>query len=405
MCTIFRFGITLTVLIIFSKLLLSCSAAVITQNDESITPSSLGTYTDGTILFATVSSMSTEYAGPPKRSFGLSGSVHGYANVTLHLLNVNEGFKHFGISCNCSELLDIRPLNPNYILLLIKEPPNILRVKVMDWTNNILSDMSIDGQIQAIGTSMNDTRFFVAGINATQLLCIEYTINNNGQIINGSVNKSIVVQPRMTIDQIISLNNTWAWGIVLKETLNTNYYNYYFLIISPETENPKPIKLNEDRIPIVFSQIACTSNNFQYYCLFISYNDLLWVKINNNFTSNNQTNLFQSLCFDSAKIYTMSDIGFLVEVKTRTQITYMVLNIGIDYDDPNNAFGETVIDNDKDDFGIDPFILPNNTIVRILNEDNEFNFLSTNPSIPEKNQISKHNRIVFIYYNNMILIG
>lgn len=397
MCTIFRLGVTLIVLIIFSKLLLPCSA----QPQEvplPIPPSSLGTYTDGTILFATGDVM------PPgllKRSF--STYFASQLKITLHFLNTNGEFKHTDISCNCNDLLDIRPLNPNYLLLLTRDSPSNLTVKIMDWTNRILSNVSINAQITAIGASMNDARFFVAGINGTRLLYIEYAINDNEQIIDGRINKSIEIPGMMTINQITSLDYT-SWGIIFKERLDADYYNYQLLIISPETENSTLIKLNEDRISSILSQIACAANkNFQYYCLFTSYNDLLWVNIHNN--SKIQTNLFPSICFDSAKVYTMPNIGFLVEVKPRTYIKYIALNIEIDYEDPNNAFGESVIDNNQDDIDIDPFILPNNTIVRRLRKDNEYNFLSKGSSIPEKNQKSKHNRTVFtVNYDNILML-
>ncbi|PKC57614.1 hypothetical protein RhiirA1_472224 [Rhizophagus irregularis] len=380
MCTIFHFGVTLTVLLIFSKLLLPCSAQP-PQGPIPVPPSSLGTYTDGTILFATGDVKSP---GLSKRSF--NSNFASQLKITLHFLNTNGEFKHIDVLCNCDELLDIRPLNPNYLLLLTRDVPTSrnLTVKIMDWTNKILSNVSTNAQIQAIGTSMNGTRFFVTGINATQLLCIEYAINDNEQIIDGIINKSIEIPVSLTINQIISLDYK-SWGIIFKETLDADYYNYRLLIISPETENPTPIILNKDRISSILSQIACAANkNFQYYCLFTSYNDLLLVNIHNN--STNQTNLFQSICFDSAKVYTMPNIGFLVEVKTRAYIKYIVLNIDIDYGDPNNAFGESVVDNHQDDIDIDPFMLPNNTIVRILKKDNEYNFLSKGSSIPKKNQ-------------------
>uniref|UniRef100_U9TKB4 Uncharacterized protein n=1 Tax=Rhizophagus irregularis (strain DAOM 181602 / DAOM 197198 / MUCL 43194) TaxID=747089 RepID=U9TKB4_RHIID len=357
MCTIFRLGVTLTVLLIFSKLLLPCSAQP-PQGPIPVPPSSLGTYTDGTILFATGDVKSP---GLSKRSF--NSNFASQLKITLHFLNTNGEFKHIDVSCNCDELLDIRPLNPNYLLLLTRDIPTSrnLTVKIMDWTNKILSNVSTNAQIQAIGTSMNGTRFFVAGINATQLLCIEYAINDNEQIVDGRINKSIEIPVSLTINQIVSLDYK-SWGIIFKETLDADYYNYRLLIISPETENPTPIILNKDRISSILSQIACAANkNFQYYCLFTSYNDLLLVNIHNNLT--NQTNLFQSICFDSAKVYTMPNIGFLVEVKTRAYIKYIVLNIDIDYGDPNNAFGESVVNNNQDDIDIDPFMLPNNTIV------------------------------------------
>ncbi|CAB5165759.1 unnamed protein product [Rhizophagus irregularis] len=363
MCTIFRLGVTLTVLLIFSKLLLPCSAQP-PQGPIPVPPSSLGL----TLMELFYSLLAIQL------------------KITLHFLNTNGEFKHIDVSCNCDELLDIRPLNPNYLLLLTRDIPTSrnLTVKIVDWTNKILSNVSTNAQIQAIGTSMNGTRFFVAGINATQLLCIEYAINDNEQIVDGRINKSIEIPVSLTINQIVSLDYK-SWGIIFKETLDADYYNYRLLIISPETENPTPIILNKDRISSILSQIACAANkNFQYYCLFTSYNDLLLVNIHNN--STNQTNLFQSICFDSAKVYTMPNIGFLVEVKTRAYIKYIVLNIDIDYGDPNNAFGDSVVDNNQDDIDIDPFMLPNNTIVRILKKDNEYNFLSKGSSIPKKNQ-------------------
>ncbi|SRR6266542_2971741 len=191
----------------------------------------------------------------------------------------------------------------------------------------------------------------------------------------------------MKINKIISLNDTW--GILFTKE-SDNYHDYYLLIISSETEN-QPIKLNDEKIPNIFAQIDCVAG---YYCLFTSYNDLLWVKINDStlFRDKPPTNLFPSICFDSARIYTMSVASgecFLVEVKTRSQIKYIVLNTKIDYEDPNSAFGALIIDNNSDDFGIDPFILQNNTIVRILktNIDDAFYFSSDVPFIPEKSSM------------------
>ena len=102
----------------------------------------------------------------------------------------------------------------------------------------------------------------------------------------------------------------------------------------------------------------------------------MWVKTSNTHRNKGPKNLFPSVCFGTARIYTMPNACLLVEIKTQSQIRYIVLNTKIDYEDPNNAFGELVINNPSNDFSIDPFILRNNTIVRILKEDDDnFSFL------------------------------
>jgi len=378
MCIIFRLNITFIVFIVFYNLLLLCSAVL----DRS---TSLGTYADGTILFANISTTGGDPSATApvyvKRQVPGSGSYYNKPQFStqLHLLYPNGSLSTFDIPFDNN---DIRPLNPNYILLFTKDS----RLVIMDWTNKTLRDTSIDRQFQAIGTSMDDSRFFVAGINNTQLLYTEYTIENE-KIINFNSSINIPETHISKVTHIISLNyNKREWGVVImKEDVDANFYNHYFLIISPETKSLNTTKVNEDRIPKFFSQIACIDDyNFQYYCLFTSYNDLLWINVHNG----SVINLFESICFDSARIYTMPKIGFLVEVKSRKYIKYIVLNVEIDYNDARNAFGERIIDNDDKDFGIDPFILPNNTIVRILFND-KFYPLFTEPLIPEKNP-SKH---------------
>jgi len=156
-------------------------------------PISLGTYADGTILFVSAYYKKTsidEFRSPNKR--GLFGSI-----TKLHLLYTNGNFETFNISCGCDEILDIRPLNPNYILLLTKDfnDTEYTKLKIMDWTGNSICNRKLNKQFQKMGASMKDeSRFFVTGVNQTSLLYAEYIKNDDERIINGSVYNNITTE-------------------------------------------------------------------------------------------------------------------------------------------------------------------------------------------------------------------
>ncbi|PKC73479.1 hypothetical protein RhiirA1_451113 [Rhizophagus irregularis] len=100
----------------------------------------------------------------------------------------------------------------------------------------------------------------------------------------------------------------------------------------------------------------------------------------------------------------MPNVGFLVKATAKLNPKYYIFNIfEIDYLDPNNAFGEWIIDKNDNDLIDDIFIFPNNTVIQIrMNGTYAWNNLS---SIIPTNNPYKNTHIKSVYPSNNVNIG
>lgn len=236
----------------------------------------------------------------------------------------------------------------------------------------------------------NDSRFLVAEKNQTHLSYTEYTFNGGQIIISKTGNKSIIKNLQNEIKRVISLSD--IWGIVY-----TDFFAVYLVIFSIENQQ---ISLTRDHFECVVDD-----SQFYYYLIINDKSELTWWSNNSTTNKSKDIRLYSSIDFKSASIYTFSDIGFLVEVNVINEnneigkTRYLVINAY----DPIKAFRELVIDW-SDWFSnhviykdavtlLQGFILPNNTIVRILKKDKLLIFLSTDFSL----MIPKSMCYIYIY--------
>ncbi len=397
----FRSNVTPIMIIIFSILLLPYSSIenpITYKESKALSPFlissfEMGTYADGTILYRVL------FKNNPN-------------NINLRLLHPNRTFYYIDTNISCIFCHVLHPLNPNYILIedrMITQNKSV--ISIMDWKGNIISDLSFERTLNDpspfLATSKkNESRFLVVNYGKTksQLLCVEYTINSDGQVDERTNIKTMFDE--IKIEKLVTLNDTW--GIVFTARGVSSSY-CYFSILSNEAKGqiPNDFKLHDvSSKNAFFFGMACVADFVQHYCLYINdeYNLMLFMIYSNNISK--PTNLFSSFSFAKSYIYTIPNVGFLVEVielsKSSSQIRYFVLNIEIDYYGLNNAFGEWVV---KEPVYNYPFILPNKTIIHlIMDDDGSFSFSSKDLSSIIPKSMHCYFILYIVFINNNILI-
>src|SRR6266498_3381916 len=158
-------------------------------------------------------------------------------------------------------------------------------------------------------------------------------------------------------------------GILLSST------SKFFLFFVPTDKKLKRIPWSKSTNPIV--QLDCVIDDFdiQFVCLYVNNRVLGWR--GSNYTKGEDRRLYRTIDFTEARIYTISNFGFLVMMKYQSeskQTRFLVI-------DAYNlkTFGEFVMDwspyfdnmyrvfSNHDQYN--PSILPNNTIVNALTKD------------------------------------
>ncbi|GBB98117.1 hypothetical protein RclHR1_03140016 [Rhizophagus clarus] len=404
MSAIFRHNISLTILVAFVVILISCPS--IQTKDIVIYNSSVqddsyqdiiatGSYADGTILFV--------IKGDDRDSLCLirpNGTLEFISNTEIHCKPMNN-------SC------DYYLLNPNFVVATYIENVgnnNGLGVAtIIDWTGKVI--LRNIKSINVLRINEKNDRFLIMKHNNE---FIEYHSYNNGTIINrtGSLHFNNT-DKRHDIVDLFPFDN--AWGIL--STVKNQ--QYFFSIVQAQSKNKT---LHVEKLEDLSDVRTCiTTNNqtndIQYYCLYITqYNHTLKLVNINNLSLNdntfelNSTDLFPDIGFDtSTYIHVIPNIGFLVEATAYLKTKYYIFNISIDYFDSNNAFGELIINNNhNDDIGNNIFILPNKTIVRIIKKRNEIKFVQSDISshIPKNNPYNNtHIKQVYPPNNELINVG
>jgi len=338
--------------------LLLCSSIDITykENNEIITFKNLGTYADGTILFDVAFEKDSDFSHNIRLL---------HPNGTFNFIDNNN---FLNIPCGDLHCYEIYPLNPNYLLIALK---NDSRVMIMNWTGYIINSIPLDRTYSFLATSeKNDSKFLVADYEESrvQLLYDEYIIDGDGQIIRGmNGNQTMNNGEIVKIISIISINDTW--GIAFMQMTDC------YLLIIP-TNRPIHISFGFGR------EIACVVDKVKYYCIISYYDSLIWFNINKS--TPDVVSQFKRFTLKKGfitHISTISDVCFLIQYGTDS---YFVLNNEIDYGDPNSVFGELVLNDNFTHIGT----FPNNTIVRMMIFDfykdlYNLSFTNLTPRIPK----------------------
>jgi hypothetical protein len=338
------------------KVIYSSSIQNNSSHDDS---SAIGAYNDGTILFSIGSKDSLRLIHP-------NGTLGFINNIIIHCKSKN--------SCN------YYLLNPNYVIIIYLENNDTLVGTVIDWMGNrILKNFKPINRLLSI--SEKNDRFLIMEYKNE---FTEYHVENNGTITNRTSSLGFSNKNKgHIIIEIISLDDAWGFISIAKEKEG----EVFFSIIHAES-NHKTLNVKRLEDYLYFSSKCITNdrtNDIQYCCLYRTrYNHTLKLVNINNLTLNDNTfnlkstDLFPDIGFDTVThIHTIPNVGFLVEAVANLKTKYYIFNFfEIDYFDPNNAFGEWIMNNNNNDLiGNNIFILPNKTIVQIIKNGDSIKFV------------------------------
>jgi hypothetical protein len=377
-----RSNVISIVLVIFSTLLLLCSSfdnSITYKEENAILSKVQGVYADGSILFE----LDIGKKRDNLRLLKPDGSI-----MFIEIPNMFQ---------SSDFVSDKHTLNPNYIIL-----NNDTAIIIMDWTGNISNTI----KYSTFGVSKkNDSKFLVIdqeNSDLQKILYTEYTVSSDstGKIV---MNGNPAIQQIQYLSllgltlkdiKIFSLNDAWMLNLASDNKPN------YIVIISAETKNQTLIPIPYFSINRYGSDCSVdNNNNFQYYCLYKRTDNTLkldTIRIN-KFTIPGGDLTISPWSWTNS-IFTISGGFLLRDSVDRTKTTYYVMNPEIDYTH-SNALGELIMDlNDRENYD-SPYILPNNTMVNIINDGSSITFLSTDlyPMIPPKSMYSDFFIIFYIY--------
>ncbi|RIA80457.1 hypothetical protein C1645_838654 [Glomus cerebriforme] len=360
------------------------------ENISDFGYTSVGTYADGTILIQIIFQESNILNF---RLIHPNGTITFIDNINIPCdlcPNINVGNAIYPCYlCTFAAYI----LNPNYILITYQQNQNTGNMGIIiNWSGiTTTSNFILGGQNDIIKIVSNNDggKFLSVGYNymiTNQLSSTEYSINNDGQII-GMISGNLafndidgtVVTVNNQID-IFSLNNTW---VIVFMDINSDVF---FSIIQAESNQALNVFRTLKLIGVAaYQKTVCISNkeiDTQYYCLFRNFDDKLKL-FNINNLNYSLTDLFPFIDYYN-NLNSIPNVGFLVELgtdlKSSLQTKYFVLNGEINYSDPINAFGEFITENyyiNDSIYLFDRlFILPNNTMVQMVKNNNSLTFVS-----------------------------
>ncbi|GES93451.1 hypothetical protein GLOIN_2v1871822 [Rhizophagus clarus] len=422
----FKFIIIYIFLLLLSFPCLSNNNLTYNENDIVIGYTTIGTFSDGTILFQVIFENTPSYTN--LSLIYPDGTLNFINNISIPCNSCMNSDDDIYVSCLCMNKIYL--LNPNYIIITYVQVGELMGL-IIDRKGIVITSNFILGEafsIYRIVSEDDGGRFFVVRQiveTPEQLLCAEYLVNSNGQIsniISGNLTfnniDGIIIDNIITFDAF-SLDGTWAIVFqVIFSNQDNQHDNSYFSIGDDSNQELYVFKtLRLFGITSYLQASVCVANkgiSIQYHCLFINYDSKLKL-INIIDLNSNNTSSIDLIAFTINQynvIYAIPDTGFLIETTSNLQLDYFVLNTSIDYSDTNNAFGELITDNyyinDSDLSYNHLFILPNNTIIQMLANEGSFTFLSTDLSskIP-KDEPYKNTHINKVYpsQNDLISIG
>ncbi|PKC11790.1 hypothetical protein RhiirA5_497429 [Rhizophagus irregularis] len=353
MSVIFRNNTSSIIFIVLVIILISCPP-IQTKDDPFRNAKAIGAYDDGTILVEVKDSLRLIYP---------NGTPHSIPKI------------------HCKKKCHYHLLNPNYVIITYDNNVGM----IIDWKGSkILKRFKYD----KLSIGEKNDKFLIMRHNEFT----EYHIEH-GKIVKITnslhFDKSHKEHKEHKITEIFSLDD--AWGI----TISSEKKKSFFSIIKTESKSKT---LTTEELEDFAGPSKCITknknNDIQYYCLYRTHTHRLKLvniknlSLNDNTFDLTSTDLFQSdISFETKTfIHIMPNVGFLVEATAKLNPKYYIFNIfEIDYFDPNNAFGEWIINNNDNDFIDDNiFILPNNKAIQIRKNGKYVNDLSS--KIPENNQ-------------------
>ncbi|GES93450.1 hypothetical protein GLOIN_2v1871822 [Rhizophagus clarus] len=399
------------------------------ENNSDFGYTSIGTYSDGTILIQILFINNNNYNF---RLIHPNGAITFINNVIIPCDScpniIVDDNQYPCYSCTIAVYL----LNPNYILIAYQQNQNTGYMgMIMNWAGIVTANnLVLGGVTDIIKVIRNDNggKFLVVRYNymmLSQLSSTEYYFNNDGQI-NGMINGNLVfndvdgtgvIEINNQID-LFSLGDSWAIVLMSMDS------SVFFSIVQAESNQVlsvfKTLKLTS---VAAYQDTVCIADekiNNQYYCLFRNFDNKLKL-INIASLIPNSIDLFPFIDYYN-KIYLMPKVGFLVEIgadlqsnniQSNLQTKYFILNYEIDYSDViNGAFGEFITENYYANDTIylfdRTFILPNNTFIQMIKNDDSLTFVARDlsPIVPKNNPYNNtHIGQVYPSQNDPIPIG
>jgi hypothetical protein len=342
-------SIILIALIVISILCPSIQTKKVIYSSHDDT-SAIGAYSDGTILFRIGSKDRLGFIRP-------DGTLGFIDNTSIHCKSKN--------SCNYNLL------NPNYVIITCRET---LVGTVIDWMgNSILKEFKTINNKLSINEK-ND-RFLIMEHDMNEFT--EYHVENNGTITNRTSSLRFSKKNKEhIITEIISLDDAWGFISTAKEE------KWVSIIHAESKHKTLKVKRLED-YKDSSSKCITIINGIQYCCLYKTHSKhtlkLVNLTLNDNTFNLKSTDLFPDIFDTEPHIHTIPKVGFLVEAASNSKMKYYIFNFfEIDYSDPNNAFGEWIMNNKHHKDHIKEnniFILPNEKIVQIRKNGDSIKFV------------------------------